>query len=100
MYKVIFHADIKTDYDEAYTWYEDKLEGLGERFLSAVRYKIDEIAKMPEAFGERSNKGYREAQLDSFPFSIIFKQYKREKIIFVNSIHHHSKHPRKKYRKG
>ena len=39
MYKVIFHADIKTDYDEAYAWYEDKLEGLGERFLSAVRKK-------------------------------------------------------------
>ena len=30
MYQVLFHADIKTDYDEAYAWYEDKLQGLGE----------------------------------------------------------------------
>ena len=99
MYQVLFHADIKTDYDEAYAWYEDKLQGLGERFLSAIRNKTNEIAKRHEAFGERSKKDYSEARLDSFPFSIIYKLYKREKVIFVNSIHHHSKHPRKKYRK-
>lgn len=99
MYRYILHEAVKADYDEAYAWYEDKLEGLGERFLSAIRAKLDEIAKRPEAFGERSKKGYREAQVDTFPYSIVYKIYKLERIIFVSSVHSHYKHPRKKYRK-
>ena len=99
MYRYILHEDVKTDYDESYEWYEKKLEGLGERFLSAIRAKLDEIAKRPEAFGERSKKGYREAQVDTFPYSIVYKVYKTERVIFVNSVHNHKKHPRKKYRK-
>jgi plasmid stabilization system protein ParE len=99
MYRYILHEAVKADYDEAYEWYEKKLEGLGERFLSAIRAKLDEIAKRPEAFGERSKKGYREAQVDTFPYSIVYKIYKKEGVIFVNSVHNHKKHPRKKYRK-
>ena len=99
MYRCILHEAVKVDYDEAYSYYEKKLEGLGERFLSAVRAKLEEIVKSPEAFGERSKKGYREAQIDTFPYSIVYKIYKTERIIFVNSVHHHKRHPRKKYRK-
>ena len=99
MYRYILHEAVKADYDEAYSYYEEKLEGLGERFLSAIRAKLDEIAKRPEAFGERLKKGYREAQVDTFPYSIVYKIYKTQRIIFVNSVHNHSKHPRKKYRK-
>jgi len=98
MYRCILHEAVKVDYDEAYGYYEEKLEGLGERFLSAIRAKLDEIAKKPEAFGERSKKGYREEQVETFPFSIVYKIYKTERVIFVNSVHHHKKHPRKKYR--
>jgi mRNA-degrading endonuclease RelE of RelBE toxin-antitoxin system len=75
------------------------LEGLRERFLLAVRTKLNEIAKRPEAFGERSKKGYREAKVDSFPYSIVYNIYKKERVIFVNSVHPHKKHPHKKYRK-
>jgi mRNA-degrading endonuclease RelE of RelBE toxin-antitoxin system len=99
MYSYILHEAVKADYDEAYAWYEEKMQGLGERFLSAIRTKLDEIAKRPEAFGVRSKKGYREAKIDTFPYSIVYKIYKTERIIFVNSVHHHKKHPRKKYRK-
>ena len=99
MYRYILHEAVQADYDEAYAWYEEKLEGLGERFLSAIRTKLDEIAKRPEAFGERSKKGYREAPVDTFPYSIVYKIYKTERVIFVNSVHNHNKHPRKKYRK-
>ena len=99
MYRYILHEAVKADYDEAYEWYEKKLEGLGERLLSAIHAKLDEIAKSPEAFGERSKKGYREAQVNIFPYSIVYKIYKMERVIFVNSVHHHRKQPRKKYRK-
>lgn len=38
---------ILQDYEAAYSWYEDKLTGLGERFAEAVRviYKIGKTHK-------------------------------------------------------
>jgi mRNA-degrading endonuclease RelE of RelBE toxin-antitoxin system len=98
-YRYIFHAGVKTDYDEAYDWYELEQEGLGEKFLLAFRLKIKQIAEQPDTYGEKSKKGYREAKMDNFPFSIIYTIYKRKKIIFVSSLHHQSKDPKKKYRK-
>jgi len=98
-YHFVLHADVKMDYDEGYEWYELQQEGLGEKFLSAIRHKMEQIVVRPETYGERSKKGYREAKVDDFPFSIVYKIYARKKEIFVNSIHHHKKHPKNKYRK-
>ena len=68
-----FHTDTEKDYSEAYEWYEDKLAGLGERFIKAVRKKVEEIAEHPQTFGRRINKGYREAQVDFFLTSSFIK---------------------------
>lgn len=99
MYRLVFHSFLQTDYDEAYAWYEDKLEGLGERFLASANKKLSEILKRPEAFGVRAKKDYREASIEGFPYSIIYKIYKKEKEIFIVSVHNQNKHPQKKYRK-
>ncbi len=98
-YKLEFHPGIAHDYDEAYEWYEEKKRGLGEQFLESVRKELEKISEQPHIFSERSKKGFREARMKTFPFLIIYKIYIRKKIIFINSIHHTSKHPRKKYRK-
>lgn len=97
----IFHVHplVKQDYDEGYIWYENKQSGLGKRFLQAVREKINEIVLYPEVYGSRGNKLYREAKVNHFPFLIVFRINKRKKEIYVVSIHHTSKHPRKKYRR-
>jgi mRNA-degrading endonuclease RelE of RelBE toxin-antitoxin system len=95
----VFHPAIQTDYNEAYEWYESQKEGLGERFLIAVRRKIEEIIEHPEHYGARTRKDYREAQVDIFPYNIVYKVYKQRKTILVVSIHHTKKHPRKRYRK-
>lgn len=44
-YTCLFHLLTQQDYDEAY---EDKQKGLGERFVKAVRKKIEEIILYPE----------------------------------------------------
>lgn len=98
-YRCVFHSDVKTDYDEAYEWYELQKKGLGDKFIASVRYKMAQIALQPETYREKSKKGYREALIDDFPFSIVYKIYKRDKLIFVNAIHHYKKHPKKKYRR-
>ena len=97
-YEIEFHPLITRDYNEAYTYYENKQPGLGERFLKAVRAKVDVIREKPDIFASRSNKKFREAKVDFFPFLIIFRLNRKSGVIFVSSIHHTKKHPLKKYR--
>jgi plasmid stabilization system protein ParE len=98
-YRLEFHEDVETDYLDAYTWYETAREGLGERFLKMAREKLEQIAKTPEAFSEKTKSGYREAAIDVFPYMIVYKLYKKEKVVFINSVIHQKKHPRKRLRK-
>jgi mRNA-degrading endonuclease RelE of RelBE toxin-antitoxin system len=98
-YKLEFHNAIAQEYNEAYEWYEERSEGLGERFIASVRQTMEKIGEHPLLFGKRSKKGFREARIKGFPYLIIYKIYARKKIIFINTIHHTSRHPRRKYRK-
>jgi mRNA-degrading endonuclease RelE of RelBE toxin-antitoxin system len=98
-YTYQIHPSVQQDFDEGYTWYEDKQKGLGERFINEVGKKIKELLVNPEANGSRSNKSFREVQVDFFPYLVVYKISKRKKEIYITSIHHMKKHPRKKYRK-
>lgn len=97
-YAYRLHPLTKEDYDEAYIWYESQQKGLGERFIKAVRKKIEEIVQHPEVYGRKGSKTFREAQVDVFPYLIVYKINKSAKEIYISSIHHTKKHPRKKYR--
>jgi hypothetical protein len=55
---------------------------------------------MPEAFGVKSRKNYRETTLKKFPYVVVYKLYIKRKIIFISSITHKSRHPENRYRKG
>src|SRR5689334_17026680 len=93
------HPLVEQDFYEGYEWYEDKQKGLGERFIPTVFKKINEILVNPEVYGRRSNKSHREAEVDTFPYLVVYRISKRRKEIYITSIHHMKKHPRKKYRK-
>jgi mRNA-degrading endonuclease RelE of RelBE toxin-antitoxin system len=98
-YTVRFHPLVQKDYNEAYYWYEEKQIGLGERFMQMVRLKIAEITAHPNTYGKRTRKLFREAQVDIFPYLIVYRISESSKEVFVASVHHTKKHPKKKYRK-
>jgi len=98
-YGLVFHADTALDYDDAYYWYEEQQNGLGEKFIAAVNALIQKILNNPETYSVKSRPGYHEARVNNFPYSVVYRIYRRQKFIFITSIHHHKKHPRKKYRK-
>ncbi|NML21833.1 type II toxin-antitoxin system RelE/ParE family toxin [Pseudoflavitalea sp. G-6-1-2] len=98
-YQLLFHEKVYADYLEAYEWYEGNKVGLGERFLKMAQAKLDQISANPEFFSQKSKKGYREATLDVFPYTIAYKIYKKTKTILVISVVHQKKHPNKRYRK-
>ena len=98
-YTYYLHPSAVEDYSEAYAYYEGTQIGLGERFLKAVRFKIEDIVRHPEYYGSRDKKEFRDAKVDYFPYLIIYKIHKRKKTIHIGSIHHMKRDPRKKYRK-
>ncbi|MBI1770519.1 MAG: hypothetical protein HY015_06885 [Bacteroidetes bacterium] len=42
---------------------------------------------------------HREALVETFPYVIVYKFYPKESLIFVSSIFHASRNPKKKYRR-
>lgn len=98
-YTYQIHPLVEQDFEEGYIWYEERQKGLGERFINAVDEKVKQILQNPEFYGSKGVKSIREAQVDKFPYLVVYKINKRKKEIYITSIHHTKKHPSKKYRK-
>ena len=77
---------------DTWEWYENKQPGLGDHFKQEVRDKINLIVKNPLHYPLKGK--YREAQIDIFPFLLIYKIIKDK--IFIVSVFHTSRHPKKK----
>ena len=75
---------------EAYSWYEDKQIGLGERFLAELENMFRLIQDKPFAF-KQSYRKVRIGILSTFPFMVIFT-IKEEEIV-VHSVFHTSRNP-------
>ncbi len=97
-FQVLFHPLADKEFSEAYRWYEERLDGLGDRFAAAIEERLSQIAIRPLLYRTKK-ENYREAKADTFPYVIIYKVYEKKKIIFISAIYHTSRNPRKKYRK-
>ena len=97
-YDLKFHPKAEIEYLEAFEWYEEQLEKLGDRFESSVERKIQSIVRNP-LFYPNKKRDYRECKIDDFPYLIVYKVYPRKHLIIIFSIFHTSRRPGKKYRK-
>lgn len=93
---VIISSRAQKEMAESWTWYEDRLVGLGDRFLSEILDRLHQIELNPDRFPTRF-KSYKEAPVDTFPFLIIYKISKRSNAIRIVSVFHTSRNPKKKY---
>jgi hypothetical protein len=69
--KVSFIASANVELDEAITYYDDQLPGLGFRFYGEVDAAIERIKHMPEAW---TNIGphTRRCILNGFPYALLY----------------------------
>lgn len=70
-YMVVFRRIAKREFDDAIAWYENRHEGLGRDFSTAVEREIERIASSPNQFARVKNE-IRRAVLRRFPYSIYF----------------------------
>ncbi len=77
-YTIRLHPKADEEYIEAYTPHEEQQEGLGEKFIEAVRKRMASIANNPEIFGSKDDLHFREALIETFPYIIVYKVNKHK----------------------
>lgn len=94
-YSIILSGRTQKEIAQSWEWYENRQQGLGDRFVKEVLTKIKLIEQYPERYPTRY-KSYRETPIAVFPFLIIYRLNKRKKIVRIVSVFHTSINPRKK----
>ena len=85
-----FHPEVTNDIKGSYLWYEDKLQGLGTRFLNELEDGYTAIQNFPDTWAN-FQYGFKRYILNKFPFSILYKVIE-EKIVIL-AIMHNSRKP-------
>jgi plasmid stabilization system protein ParE len=94
MIRISVKAQIEIN--QGWLWYEGEQPGLGTRFEDEVYKKIEFIRDNPEIYPNKNL--YKEAVINGFPFIIVYKINKRKKSLFIVSVFHTSRHPKRKLR--
>ena len=84
-YRVIIRSEAENDLTEAFSWYEDKRQGLGYDFLLQVDAGLRFIERNPKFF-QPEYRGARKYFVKRFPYKIIYL-LEEEKIIVLAVIH-------------
>jgi plasmid stabilization system protein ParE len=79
---------------DGWSWYELQQTGLGDRFENEVYRKIDQVKKNPLIY--IANRELRQANVEVFPYLIVYRIEEKHKVILILSIFHTSRHPKKK----
>lgn len=90
MKQLSFHPDVANEIKGSYNWYENKLEGLGNKFLSELEDSFLAIQNFPDTWAS-FEYGFKRYILNRFPFSILYKSTKKE--IIIIAVMHNSRKP-------
>lgn len=97
-YRIELHPEAVRELSDTFQWYEERLEGLGSRFLSMVDKRLSEIGDHPERYAKKK-RNYRETTTDGFPYVIIYEVIKKQKLVYIYYIFHPKRNPRLKYKR-
>jgi len=92
MYRTVLLPLAKKDIREIYNWYNQRQEGLGNRFLIQLRKKILTIRQFPKAARIRYDNMHV-ALLDVFPYMIHYAVNEEQEEIVIASILSMSRNP-------
>lgn len=86
MAEIIFSADAEREYDSAVGWYQRREPKAARRFVVELRRVIGVIAAQPDRYGWHEPP-HREAILNRFPFSIIYRVDDAGDVVIVAVAH-------------
>ena len=89
-YRLIIKPYAERDLEEAYVWYNEKQEGLGNRFLEQVERSLQFVEINPQQYQFRY-KEVRMTKVNRFPFCLHYTI--EEDAIFVHAVLSTSRNP-------
>lgn len=88
-YSVIVKEEAQLEAIEAYLYYEEQQEGLGERFLLSLQRRYTSLSRHPEYYSyitlKQTKNTLRDVALEGLPYVVIFEIIGMEVIVY--SIH-------------
>jgi plasmid stabilization system protein ParE len=79
---IVFRAEARVEFDEAFDWYEQQQAGLGADFLMCVAELLERIESLPEAY-EVVFENVRRAVVHKFPYLILYKVEPNQVVILA-----------------
>jgi hypothetical protein len=95
--QIIFHPRVETELIDSFNWYQEKKDGLGELFFQSINKKIIELATHPARYPV-IKKSFRQANIQKFPFVIIYEFIREENYIIISSVFNTYRNPRLKFK--
>ena len=82
VYNLVIKQEAKTDISDAFLWYKNKQEKLGEMFLNALEKRFLIIIKNPELFAKKHND-MRQVSVKKFPYVVIYEIENDNIVVFA-----------------
>ncbi len=86
---------VEREITEASTWNEEQQPGLGTRFIDYVDQSLNRIASHPYQYPARYEQELHVAPLKTFPYLVIYWVDEVQNTVFVTSVFHTSRKPKK-----
>jgi toxin ParE1/3/4 len=87
---VVLRPEVEQDLRSARDWYDVRLEGLGDEFLTQVYDLFDRLEQMPEMYAIMW-KDIRNCRLTRFPYNVYYRTLANR--VEVLAVMHASRHP-------
>jgi toxin ParE1/3/4 len=92
---VRLHQEAEAESQEAARWYDQRKQGMGERFLQALAGALEAIERTPRLFSTvpemPAGREVRRILVERFPYAVIYEVRGDE--IIVLAVSHTSRHP-------
>ena len=94
IYNLIIKEEGFAEIEDAFSYYQKQIEGLGIRFIQELELHLNNVHKNPLHYSFfLGEKPFRSYALQHFPFSIIYEVTEKDVIVF--SIYHQHQNPSK-----
>jgi plasmid stabilization system protein ParE len=84
---ILISKEAEQDIDEAFTWYELQVRGLGEKFILSVEEGFNYIKFNSEAF-PMAFRDLRKHVIHKFPFNIYYRINSQDVVEVIRVLHH------------
>ncbi len=82
MYNLIIRDSVYQVIDDAYFWYEQASEGLGERFLGEIEMSLNKISNNPFYYSQYK-QNYHRVVLNKSPYMIVYEVFEKDVVVLA-----------------